>query len=328
MSIEGLKEALFNSAPQHFHELALQLFRYQAAHVPVYQAYIRQLKIQPERIMHIKEIPFLPVRFFKSHAVYDHDQPRPQLYFESSGTTGQIPARHEIADPAIYETSFTKGFIQRWGQPSDYCILGLLPSYLERSNSSLVYMVKHLMDRSGHPLNGFYLHDHQKLWRTLKQLEGEGQATLLFGVTYALLDFAEDFPIQLQHTMIIETGGMKGRKHEMTRDEVHDQLKRQFALQQIYSEYGMSELLSQAYTLADGRFACPPWMKLLVRDINDPFDIQSSGRGAINIIDMANLYSCSFLATEDVGEVFLDGHFIIQGRMDDSEIRGCSLMSI
>lgn len=327
-SIEGLKEAVFNCDSLNFEDLALQLFKYQASHVPIYQAYLRQLNIQPEKIHQVIDIPFLPIHFFKTHAVYDHTQHQPKLVFESSGTTGQIPARHEIVDPTVYEKSFTLGFKQRWGPPTDHCILGLLPSYLERSHSSLVYMVKHLMSQSGHPSNGFYLHDHQKLSDTLANLEREGQATILFGVTYALLDFAEDFPIQLQHTQIIETGGMKGRKQEMTREEVHEKLKKQFNLNQIHSEYGMSELMSQAYTKADGNFACPPWMRLLVRDVNDPFDIQTDGRGAINIIDLANLHSCSFLATEDVGEVFQDGRFVIQGRMDASEIRGCSLMSL
>lgn len=252
----------------------------------------------------------------------------PEAVFESSGTTQTLQSRHYVKSLALYEDAFFNGFELQFGNPQNYCILGLLPSYLERSNSSLVYMVKRLMDKSAHPANGFYLHNFETLANTLKELEQKQQPTLLFGVTFALLDFAEQFQIPLRSTIILETGGMKGRREELTREEVHLQLKKSFGLQAIHSEYGMTELLSQAYSTGEGIFRCPPWMKVLVRDEDDPLHVSKKGKGAINIIDLANIYSSCFIATDDVGEVFEDGSFRILGRMDNSDIRGCSLLAL
>jgi hypothetical protein len=269
----------------------------------------------------------LPISFFKDHAVKSTEF-KPQLVFESSGTTQTTTSRHYVKDAGIYEESFIKGFELFYGDTKAYCILGLLPSYLGRSNSSLVYMVDKLMQLSGHSFNGFYLHNYEELFNTLRELESNKQPVILFGVTYALLDFAEAFTMKFEHTTIIETGGMKGRKREMTRQEVHALLKKQFGVKHIHSEYGMTELLSQAYSKGDGVFSCPPWMKILVRDEDDPFEIKQDGRGIINVVDLANIYSCSFIATDDAGVLHDDGGFEVLGRVDNSDIRGCSLLAL
>lgn len=250
----------------------------------------------------------------------------PQVVFESSGTTGMVSSRHFVKDAGLYKESFLEAFMQFYGHPSAYCILALLPSYLERGGSSLVYMVDELIRQSGHEQSGFYLHEHEQLAERLKELEKAHQPTILFGVTYALLDFAKAFPVQLSNTIIIETGGMKGRKKEMTRDEVHRILKQQFGLPVVHSEYSMTELLSQAYSKDEGRFVCPPWMKIMLRSEDDPLEVYSSGRGVINIIDLANIYSCAFIATDDAGMVSDDGSFEVLGRVDNSDVRGCSLL--
>jgi hypothetical protein len=281
----------------------------------------------PETVEQMENIPFLPISFFKTHRVettaFDS-----QLLFKSSRTTGSIASHHYVKDAGLYVKSFSKGFEKFYGNIKDYCILGLLPSYLERDDSSLVYMVDHLIKESGHDKSGFYLNEFENLDTTLKCLESSGQKTVLIGVTYALLDFGGRFPQQLSNTIVMETGGMKGRGREMTRPELYEQLKRAFGVSQIHSEYGMTELLSQAYGI-DGKLSCPPWMKVLLRDETDPFSIfelSGSASGVINIIDLANLYSCSFIATEDVGKANTDESFEILGRMDNSDIRGCSLM--
>jgi hypothetical protein len=250
------------------------------------------------------------------------------MIFESSTTTGNIPSRHLVKDLGLYEQSFLTGFQEVYGDPRDWCIIGLLPSYLERKHSSLVYMVDHLMRLSQIAESGFYLYDHGKLGRSLETLEQRGQKTLLFGVTFALIDFAHEYPLSLKHTVIIETGGMKGRKEELTRSQVHEILTRAFGAPAIHSEYGMTELLSQAYSSGHGLFHCPPWMKVLVREEDDPMTMMENGnaRGGLNMVDLANLYSCSFIATEDVGRSYPDGRFEVLGRIDHSEIRGCSLM--
>lgn len=249
-------------------------------------------------------------------------------HFESSSTTGQTPSKHYIADISLYENTFVQGFRQFFGEVSDYCILGLLPSYLERGHSSLVYMVNRLIKESNHLLSGFYLHNKDALLETLQTLENQQQKTLLFGVTFALFDFAEQFVMPLQHVQIIETGGMKGRREEWTRTRVHDYLKAQFHLPEIFSEYGMTELLSQAYSKGQELFQCSSCMKVLIRDLNDPLLILSQGKGAINIIDLANIHSCCFIATDDMGELFPDERFYVHGRIDQSEMRGCSLLTL
>ena len=320
------KDKIFGVNEMEFEELALEIFRFQYANNSVYAAYVNSLGKNPAQLSHINEIPYLPVRFFKTHEIKTTAF-SPELVFESSGTTGSINSRHLVKDASVYQESFNKTFQIFYGDISEWCILGLLPSYLERKNSSLVYMVEHLIAQSDYEESGFYLDDFEKLAYTLQQLEAKGRKTLLIGVTFALLDFAERFPMALQHTVIMETGGMKGRKEEMIREEVHQILKSAFQLPAIHSEYGMTELLSQAFSKDEGRFYTPAWMKILVRDDEDPFLVKASGTGIINIIDLANLYSCSFIATDDAGRLYEDGSFEVLGRVDGSDLRGCSLLT-
>lgn len=311
-----------------FEQTAFDVFLFQFKNNPVYQQYCTLLQKTPATVAHLDDIPFLPISFFKSHTITT-TQFKPQVLFESSGTTGQLPSRHFLKDAAIYKKSFQKGFETFYGLPKNYCILGLLPSYLERGQSSLVYMVKNLIEQSGHPKSGFYLYDHQDLAATLQQLEAAAQPTLLIGVTYALLDFAANFPMPLRHTQIMETGGMKGRKKELIRADVHALLQAAFYLPTIQSEYGMTELLSQAYAKKEGIFYTPPWMQLRLRHEDDPLGTAASlTTGGLNVIDLANLYSCAFIATEDVGRREANGGFTVLGRLDNAEVRGCSLLSL
>lgn len=313
--------------------MALDIFFIQYSNNEVYKKYIEALHIDPERIDSIEKIPFLPISFFKTHEVITGAF-QPEVIFESSGTTGENTSRHFVKSIQLYKKSFSKGFNIFYGDSSNWSILGLLPGYLERENSSLIVMADDLIKKSNHPNSGFYLHDHERLYQTLVHNEIVGQPTLLIGVTYALLDFAEKYSIKLQNTIIMETGGMKGKREEMTREEVHEILKNKFCLNKIHSEYGMTELLSQAYSKGDGRFESPPWMKILTREYNDPFAINSfatnkrSSNGLINIIDLANLYSCCFIATDDVGKVYKNNSFEVLGRRDVSDLRGCSLLTI
>lgn len=305
-----------------------ETFLYQYHSNPVYAQWCRLLHVQPDApITSVEQLPFLPIACFKTHTIKT-TLFQEEIVFESSGTTQTVNSRHYVKSIDLYRQSFLKAFESVYGNPADWCIIGLLPSYLERQHSSLVYMVQELISQSGHPASGFYLYNHQELAAVLQQQEAAAQKTLLIGVTFALLDFAAAFPMPLQHTVIMETGGMKGRRKEMIRAEVHQQLQEAFGLTQIHSEYGMTELLSQAYSLGNGRFQCPPWMKVLVRDEEDPLRISETGKGVFNIIDLANRYSCSFIATEDTGIVYEDGSFEVHGRVDNSDIRGCSLMVV
>ena len=310
-----------------FEEVALEIFNFQAAENPVYKAYLQALGVEAGSVNTIDKIPFLPIRFFKSHAIRTTVF-EPAVVFESSGTTGSINSRHLVKDLALYEESFTKGFELFYGSIKDYCIIGLLPSYLERNNSSLVLMVDKFIRLSEHPQSGFYLNEYEQLFAIINELETRKQKVLLVGVTFALLDFAEKHSLSLQNTIIMETGGMKGRREEMIRPAVHEILKKAFHTPAIHSEYGMTELLSQAYSKGEGIFNCPPWMKILLRDDEDPFFIKSEGSGAINVIDLANIYSCSFIATDDAGKLYADGSFEVLGRIDGSDLRGCSLMVV
>ena len=323
---------LLSVTPQNFEETALAVFNFQYLQNPVYNQFCKALHIEPAKINTLNKIPFLPIAFFKTHVVTT-TQFEAAALFESSGTTQTINSKHLIKDIALYEQSFSAAFRLFYGNPKDWCIIALLPSYLERKNSSLVMMADKLIEESGHLKSGFYLNELEKLHGTLLQLEKQQQKTLLIGVTFALLDFAEKYPTPLQHTTIMETGGMKGRREELTRPEVHEILCTNFKLNKIHSEYGMTELLSQAYSKGDGIFNCPPWMKIVLREEDDPLSVQLSNNsktisGAINVIDLANVYSCSFLATEDVGKVYEDGSFEVWGRLDNSDIRGCSLLVI
>lgn len=318
---------IFSCTPQTFDEVALRIYRYQFENNPVYRSFCEAMKRPPERVEKNEEIPFLPIEFFKSHEIIAAGKSA-ELVFGSSTTTGAIPSKHYVADKTLYETSFLKTFRQFYGEPSEYLILALLPNYLERGNSSLVYMANELISQSKYAESSFFLHDTQKLQSVLQSALQNAQAKiLLIGVTYALLDFAEQFPMNLGNTIVMETGGMKGRKAELTRTEVHRFLQQQFAVSQIHSEYGMTELLSQAYTTPKGTFSCPPWMRVLVRDPYEPTAILAAEKtGVINVIDLANIYSCSFIATGDVGTVFSNGEFEVAGRMDAAETRGCNLM--
>lgn len=328
---EQWNHKIFNVTAANFDVLALEIFRFQHTHNPVYRAFSDQLGINPGKVREIRQIPCLPIRFFKTHAIRTGAF-EPAVIFESSGTTGSVNSRHEVSSTAIYEESFSRCFELFYGAVSNYCVLGLLPSYLERGNSSLVYMVDHLVKESGHPQSGFYLHNYEGLAAVLQELEAAGQKTLLIGVTYALLDLAEQFPMPLQHTIVMETGGMKGRRKELVRAEVHERLQAAFKLDHIHSEYGMTELLSQGYSPGNGIFDCPPWMRILLRDEEDPLHVyppnHEARTGAINVIDLANIYSCSFIATDDAGRLHADGKFEVLGRLDNSDLRGCSLMLV
>jgi hypothetical protein len=331
---KNLLQDIFSASAESFTATALNVFRFQYEYNDIYNQFCKIIRKHPAQVTSVEQIPFLPIQFFKSKQIKTGSFDE-ALCFESSGTTGSVNSRHFVKDTSIYEESFLKGFEMQYGNINECCIIGLLPSYLERGNSSLVYMVDKLVKLSGHAGSGFYLYEHDKLKVQLQANEKAGVKTLLIGVTYALLDFAEANPMQLHYTTVMETGGMKGRREELSRGQVHEILCRQFGLQQIHSEYGMTELLSQAYSKGKGIFTCPPWMKVLVRNEDDPFEIRSApdkdkpfAGGAINIIDLANVYSCSFIATDDAGKIYADNSFEITGRLDNSDIRGCGLMII
>ncbi|KQC02385.1 acyltransferase [Pedobacter sp. Hv1] len=309
-----------------FNQVALTIFQHQAKNCLVYRDYIRNLKIDVDAIKHYEQIPFLPISFFKSHDVLSTNAPV-EIVFSSSGTTGQVTSKHFVSELSIYKQSFNKAFEQFYGDPAELCMLALLPSYLERDGSSLIYMVDDLLKQSKHPLSGYFLHNHDQLLATLKNLKNAKQATILIGVTYALLDFVEQFQINFPELIVMETGGMKGKRKEMVREELHDTLYKGFGVQQIHSEYGMTELLSQGYSYGQGIFNCPPWMKILLRDTSDPLSLlQNKQSGGINVIDLANVNSCSFIATQDLGKIYVDGSFEVLGRFDNADIRGCNLL--
>ncbi|PVW14173.1 LuxE/PaaK family acyltransferase [Marixanthomonas spongiae] len=319
-------EKIFNiQTPEDFKKVALSVFRYQYENVEVYRQFCLALQVAPKQVTEISEIPFLPIQFFKSHRIIAQDR-QEQTVFTSSGTTGSITSKHYVASTNLYEASFNQAFQKQYGNPADYTILALLPSYLEREGSSLIYMVNSLIQQSNNPDSGFYLHDMDALIEKLTYLEAEGKKTLLLGVSYALLDLMETHPFELKNTIVMETGGMKGRRKEMIKEELHVVLQQGFGVAEIHSEYGMTELLSQAYSTGNGMFSCPPWLKILTRDTEDPFTYVNGKTGGINVIDLANLYSCSFIATQDLGKTHSNGSFEVLGRFDDSDIRGCNLM--
>lgn len=309
-----------------FEKAALSLFYHQAKNCTVYNQFIHHLGIEPDKIISYREIPFLPISFFKSHSVVS-TQVMPEIVFSSSGTTGLTQSKHLVSDVKIYERSFNLAFEQFYGSIEDTCLLALLPSYLERDGSSLIYMVDSLLKQSEHPKSGYFLHDLTQLYQTLKELKEVGQKTILIGVTYALLDFVEQFELSFPELIIMETGGMKGKRKELVREELHQLLCKGFGVDKIHSEYGMTELLSQAYSTGDGIFECPPWMKILLRDTYDPLALLGNKQtGGINVIDLANLNSCSFIATQDLGKIYKDGSFEVLGRFDNADIRGCNLL--
>ncbi len=319
--------------PEAFRVCAVETFRRQYDLCPQYRQYADLMEAFPDGVRDITDIPFLPIRFFKQYDIISSAEPQPvapQKIFFSSSTTGQIPSRHCVTDLSLYERSFLAGFRHFYGAPEDYVILALLPAYLEREGSSLVYMADRLINESGHPESGYYLYDHDRLFDTLAELRRRGQKTLLLGVAFALLDFTEKYMMEGPNASwltVMETGGMKGRREELSREELHRRLSSGFGLSAIHSEYGMCELLSQAYSSGDGIFRTPAWMKVIIRDINDPFRESAPGeRGIIHIIDLANRNSCSFIETEDTGRAWTDGSFTIEGRLQGSERRGCNML--
>ncbi len=317
---------IFSVNEENFRHIALEIFRFQYNYQSIYQKFCDGLKRNPDNVFSEQQIPFLPIGFFKTENIIAEGVIA-ETVFESSGTTGSVNSKHSVASLALYETSFQNAFKRFYGNVEEYCVLALLPSYLEKGNSSLVYMAERLMRQSNHPENGFFIHNFNELAARLAALEFQQQKVLLIGVTYALLDFAEQFPMHLRHTTIIETGGMKGRRKEMLREEVHQELKQAFNIENIHSEYGMTELLSQAYSNENGIFRSPAWMKVLARDIYNPLQIlEPEKTGALNIIDLANIYSCAFIATDDIGIVHTNGSFEVAGRRDNADVRGCSLM--
>jgi len=322
----NLEKKIFTiSSPEEFNTLALEIFQFQYKNVKVYQEFCDLLKVHPPKVNNIQDIPFLPIQFFKSHQIIA-EYTNSEKVFTSSGTTGNITSNHFVANLSLYKESFTKAFKHFFGTIEEFTILALLPSYLEQGSSSLVFMVDELIKQSKSSHSGFYLHNTSDLIEKLDFLEQTNQKTILLGVSYALLDLIEAQPFQLKNTIIMETGGMKGRRKEMIKEELHSILKKGFGIKEIYSEYGMTELLSQAYSKGNGLFNCPPWMKVITRDTEDAQTYISEKTGGINVIDLANLYSCSFIATQDLGKCYNDESFEILGRFDDSDIRGCNLM--
>lgn len=320
-------DAVFSVNDQdQFNELALKIFNFQAVHCPVYADFISYLNIHPEKLTDITQIPFLPVELFKTHRIISGSN-RHDIIFSSSGTTGSVQSRHYVTDRSVYEISFRKGFELFYGDIKDYAVVALLPSYQEREGSSLIYMVDDFIKTSQYSQSGYFLYNHQELHNTLTELKNLKIPTIMFGVTYALLDFTESHSIEFPQLIIIETGGMKGKRKEMIREELHASLCKGFGVQNIHSEYGMTELLSQAYSQDAGVFRCPPWMQVIIRDINDPLSLIEHGRtGGINVIDLANLNSCSFIATQDIGRLYKNGRFEVLGRFDNTDIRGCNLL--
>ncbi len=320
---------IFTIANQkQFEKIALKVFRFQYENNLVYRDFCNFLKVEKSSVKSLQQIPFLPIQFFKSHEVVSSTNPI-QETFTSSGTTGMITSKHLVADVSLYKQSYRNAFSEFYGNIEDYAVLALLPSYLERKGSSLIYMVNDLIQLSNNPNSGFYLHNYDELTSKLIELDSEGQNVLLISVTYALLDLIEQQNFQLQNTIVMETGGMKGKRKEIIREELHEILCKGFGVSNIHSEYGMTELLSQAYSLGNGIFECPNWMQILIRDTEDALSYVSTGKtGGINVIDLANINSCSFIATQDLGKKYPNNSFEVLGRFDNSDIRGCNLMVI
>ena len=322
-----LSEKIFEiTGKEQFLEITLQVFRFQYKNNHIYRKFCDLIGRNPGNVKELSKIPFLPIEFFKTHNILSSEEPV-QITFTSSGTTGSTTSRHLVTDLSLYERSFERAFENFYGRTEDLVILALLPSYLERQGSSLIYMAEALIEKSEQPESGFYLHNLEDLQQKLTALDKAGKKILLIGVSFALLDLVEKHQFQLKNTIVMETGGMKGRRKEMIRHELHAVLKKGFGVDQIHSEYGMTELLSQAYSRGNGSFECPPWMKLLIRDPEDALSLLPQGKtGGINVIDLANLNSCSFIATQDLGKQLNQKETEILGRFDNSDIRGCNLL--
>lgn len=324
----GLINRIFSIiTPEDFKNCALEVFRFQATYNPVYKKWIQYLGLNSLELTEIQQIPCLPIQFFKSHAVSCFSPEEVRAIFTSSGTTGQITSKHLVYDVGIYEQSFLKGFELFYGSPKEYCVLALLPSYLEREGSSLVYMADRLIKESCNSDSGFFLHDYDKLVLHIEKLKQQQQKVLLLGVSYALMDLADTGVELSKHFTVMETGGMKGRRKELLKSELHDYLKVRFKIKHVHSEYGMTELLSQGYMRETNCFETPPWLQFLIREVNDPLQIRKDGKtGGINVIDLANVYSCSFIATQDLGKIDANKKLQLMGRFDNSDVRGCNLM--
>jgi phenylacetate-coenzyme A ligase PaaK-like adenylate-forming protein len=314
------------SNQKQFEKIALKVFRFQYENNRVYREFCELLHVEKRSVKSLQQIPFLPIQFFKSHIVVSNADAI-QTTFTSSGTTGITTSKHFITDVSKYEESYRNAFSEFYGNIEDYAVLALLPSYLERNGSSLIYMVKDLIELTNNKNSGFYLNNYDDLISKLTALDASGQNVILIGVTYALLDLIEIQKFQLKNTIIMETGGMKGKRKEIIREELHQILCDGFGVSSIHSEYGMTELLSQAYSLGNGIFECPNWMNILIRDTEDALTYISNGKtGGINVIDLANINSCSFIATQDLGKKYPNNSFEVLGRFDNSDIRGCNLM--
>jgi phenylacetate-coenzyme A ligase PaaK-like adenylate-forming protein len=326
---QNLKSKIFElDSAEAFKSTALEVFYFQYKHIPVYRQWVDYLNTDPQTISSLHEIPFLPIRFFKEHKIIRQGSAA-EIIFSSSGTTGMQRSRHFVADLDLYRTTFRRAFRYFYAPVDEYVVLALLPSYLEREGSSLIYMAEDMIRRSGHHESGFYLNEHRELYEMLQQLKAARKKVLLLGVSFGLLDFAEQYKIDFPELIVMETGGMKGRRKEMVREELHKIYRDSFGVEQIHSEYGMTELMSQAYSKGEGRFHTPPWMRITIRDPNDPLSPVAQGRsGGVNIIDLANLNSCAFIATQDVGKLLPDGGFEILGRFDHSDVRGCNLLVV
>ncbi|GAB5526379.1 MAG: acyltransferase [Roseivirga sp.] len=325
---KSLYERVFSLSPEGFESLAIELFNFQYIHNPVYKAYVDNLTVKPELVTNMTQIPFLPIELFKRHEIKTGSW-KCETTFESSGTTGLVTSRHHVFKGELYLRNCQRIFEAFYGAVSGYTVLALLPSYLEREHSSLVYMARDFIDKSDDDRSGFFLDDQERLIRLLAELQEEGKPTLLLGVTFGLLDLAESFSLNLENIIVMETGGMKGRRKEMVRSEVHQVLTSAFGLKTIHSEYGMTELFSQGYSKGWGVFTPGGSMKVFTRDINDPLHLSTNLRsGGLNIIDLANVHSCCFIETKDIGKVYENGDFEVLGRMDNSDIRGCNLMVV
>lgn len=327
-ALRMFKEIFNIESTKEFDQLTMRIFKHQFENNPVYRSFCDLLYIHPSDVKKLEQIPFLPIQFFKSHQVLS-SQDQIQETFTSSGTTGSVTSKHLVTDLSVYQQSYLKGFHHFYGNIEEYTVLALLPNYLEREGSSLIYMADDLIKKSKKPASGFYLHNLDELSQKLLDLDQSGEKVLLIGVTFALLDLIETQHFQLKNTVVMETGGMKGRRKELTRMELHQTLEKGFGVEQIHSEYGMTELLSQGYSKGQGIFECPPWMKILTRDTEDALTIIDNEKtGGLNVIDLANYNSCSFIATQDLGKVHKDGRFEVLGRFDHSDIRGCNLMVV
>lgn len=324
----SLRNSIFEiSSPEEFEKMCLRVFRYQANYIPVYASWLNALNIDSEKVNSSKDIPFLPIQFFKEQSVFNPNMVE-QVIFRSSGTTGFETSAHKVSELDLYVESYLRCFEMQYGAVSDYIILGLLPSYLERQDSSLVYMTQGLIEKSGRSESGFFLNNYSELATLLENLKAKNEKVWLIGVSFALINFSELKPPAWDNLIVVETGGMKGRKKEMIRQELHETIQNNWPVNNVHSEYGMTELLSQAWMGDSGKFSCPPWMSIKIREVNDPFESGKIGmRGGINVIDLANLDSCSFIATQDLGIVWDNGLFDVIGRFDNSDIRGCNLLT-